>query len=223
MPTLSEQLFERFCVEHRLLYERVATASERHERRPDYRIVGHEGGRIFAEVKQFDPTAEETDAIAQERRGEIVVRGGVPGARLRDAIANANAQLRAMSMEERPGLLVVYNNVWGARYHTEAYAVLTAMRGLDIVPVVVPPDLSHSPMFLPMRPGPKKTLTTTANTHVSAVAVLNARDGEELVLNVFHSKHARVPLRPAELAGPAFTHLRMRADESDWEVLGAAV
>jgi hypothetical protein len=106
MRTLSEQLFERLCVEHRLRYERVATASGRHERRPDYRIVGHEGGYIFAEVKQFDPTAEE-EAIARERRGEIVVRGSVPGARLRDAIADANAQLRAMGMEERPGLLVV--------------------------------------------------------------------------------------------------------------------
>ena len=150
-----------------------------------------------------------------------MVRGGVPGARLRKVIDRANAQLKTLSQGKKPGILIVYNNVWGGSYHTDPYAVLTAMRGLDVVPVLVPEDARHPPTFLDARPGPKKKLRPDENTHVSAIAVLFGT-ADTAQLAVYHSPHARTPLAPGDLTADGVTQFRMCEDESGWDRIESA-
>lgn len=216
LDTMSERLFVAFCAQRDIPCVRIETASEAGERRPDFRLTGNTGALIATEVKQFDPSPEEAALIKRSLAGEVVLRGGVPGARLREVIDRANAQLKALSGGVQPGLLVVYNNVSGSFHHTDPYAVLTAMRGLDVVPVVVPPDPNESPTFLPMRPGPKKKLRADANTHISAIAILSQPSDETLYLAVYHNPHARVALDRAGLNASGIGHFVMREDQSDW-------
>jgi hypothetical protein len=217
LETISEQLFRELCEQIGIRCDRVAVAEGAGERRPDFRVIGHQGTSIFVETKQFDPSPEEQEQISRTMRGETVVRGGMPGGRLREVIGRANAQLKALSQGRSPGLLVVYNNVFGGSYHTDPYAVLTAMRGLDIVPVIVPRDPRESPTFLDARPGPKRKLRPDANTHVSAIAVLYMPPTAKLGLLVYHNPHARTPLAVADLHSPAVDHFLMLADQSGWE------
>jgi hypothetical protein len=219
--TVGEELFSRLCDDANIVHRRVDTVSNLGEQRPDFTIEGCTTS-IVVEVKQFDPTREEAKAIEQILRGEIVVTGGVPGGRLREAIAKANGQIKALSKGMLPGLLVVYNNVFGSGYHTEPYAVLTAMRGLDVVPVRLPPDLNERPTFMPVRSGPKKKLTASANTQVSAIGVLYETQELTLRLDVFHNRHALLRLDPTELPQSQIRHFAMRDDERDWEQVAPA-
>jgi len=198
------------------------TASIIGERRPDFQLIGHQGTSIVAEVKQFDPSPEERALVERTLAGEIVVRGGTPGARLREVIDRANAQLKALSGGKQPGLLVVYNNVLGGSYHTEPYAVLTAMRGLDVVPVLVPRDPAESPTFLPARPGPRKKLRADANTHISAIAILSQPSSDTFDFAVYHNPHARTALHPTDLHAGGIRHLVMREDQSGWDPVRSA-
>ncbi len=220
--TESERLFAEFCQKAGIPCTRVATASDAQERRPDYRLTCLLGTEIIAEVKQFDPSAEEKVLIERARSGESVEMGGVPGARLRQVVDRANAQLKALSRGAKPGILVVYNNVWGMSQNTAPYAVLTAMRGLDVVPVLVPEDPSIPQTFLDSRPGPKKKLRADANTHVSAIAVLSERFEEGLGLVVYHNRHARPPLEPADIDVEGVVQFRMCDDQSGWDEIESA-
>jgi hypothetical protein len=220
--TESERLFTAFCEKAGIPCVRVATASDAQERRPDYRLTGRLGTEIVAEVKQFDPSAEERAQIERAKSGESVAMGCVPGARLRQVVDRANAQLKALSRGTKPGILVVYNNVWGMSNYTDSYAVLTAMRGLDVVPVLVPEDPSIPPTFLDSRPGPKKKLRADANTHISAIAVLFDRLNDGLGLAVYHNRHARLPLEPADIDVDGVVQFRMRADQSGWDEIESA-
>jgi hypothetical protein len=215
--TLSEQLFEEFCRSASITCERILPSAVAGARSPDYRIRDQVGDAVIVEVKQFDPSPEEKKEIEAWLAGKVVVRGGVPGARLREVIDRANVQLKTISKGQLPGLLVIYNNVLGDRHHTDPYAILTAMRGLDVVPVVVPKDPRQSPTFLPSRPGPKKKLRADANTHISAIAVLERIEDEQFRFIVYHNPHARKPINAQGFVGQHIHHLMMRGDQSDWE------
>jgi hypothetical protein len=215
--TLSERLFARFCDSVGIQCVRISAAIGPGELRPDYSLVGRLGTSVVAEVKQFDPSPEEKTLMERSHRGEVVVTGGVPGARLREVIDKANAQLKALSHGEKPGILVVYNNVSASSHHTDPYAVLTAMRGLDVVPVLVPHNPMHSPTFLEARPGPKKKLRADANTHISAIAVLFGEADDMLGMVLYHNPHARVPLDSRDLGFSGVTQFVMRQDQSGWD------
>jgi hypothetical protein len=217
LETLSEELFVLLCAQIDIACDRVPTASDISEYRPDFVLTGRRGTLIFAEIKQFDPSPEEQIQIRRILADETGELCGTPGGRIREVIDRANRQLKALSNGMHPGLLVVYNNVPGASYHTEDYAVLTAMRGLDVVPVVVPSNPREPVTFLDARPGPKRKLRPDANTHVSAIAVLARGRTAELRLAVYHNPHAKAPLPPAELIAPCVMHHRMREDQSGWE------
>lgn len=213
--TVGEALFKHLCEDAGIRYRRVETASTTNEQRPDFILEGSKTA-IVVEVKQFDATRAEADAGKRILRGEPVVTGGLPGARVREAIGKANSQIRELSKDTLPGLLVIHNNVFGHTHHTDPYAILTAMRGLDVVPVRLPTDLNEQPTFMPVRSGPKKKLTPTANTHTSAVAVLYESSGLGVRLDVFHNPNAGIHLSLTELIAPSIRHFAMRDDERDW-------
>jgi hypothetical protein len=109
---------------------------------------------------------------------------------------------------------VVYDN-GASRLHVDPYAVATAMRGIDVVPVIVPTDPDISPEFLPTRSGPKKKMTETANTNISAIGVLLTDFGDKPLLCVYHNRHARHPIQPDSLRGAHLQHFPWRADATN--------
>jgi hypothetical protein len=92
------------------------------------------------------------------------------------------------------------------------------MRGLDEVPVSIPWDTAESPTFGPTRPGPKKKLTPSANTSISAIAVIDVPE-EAPQLTVYHNPYSAVRLEPEELSGSDVRHVRMKPDESGWDLV----
>lgn len=199
------RLFEAFCREHGIMFSPVPEALDR---RPDYelKIDGH---LILAEVKQLDPNKEELAAIKRQARGEQVILSSEPGGRLRGAIHSANKQFKAL-LKVRPvpipTILVVYNNTPCA-LHTEAYAVMTAMRGLDVVDVEVPVDRGERPRFVGSGPGPKRGMQPTKNRSTSTIGVLT--DVDSIHLDVYHNEHAVSKLVPSLLRFPGVKQFRL--------------
>jgi len=222
--TESEELFFRFGKSQGWRVERIDEHSvAQGSKVPDFVVGLGDGSGIVVEVKQFDPNREEREAA--QGRGSGVL-GGKPGQRLRQVISKANKQLKARGPSD-PGMLVVYNRT-PCTLHDGHYAVLTAMRGLDVIEYYVPTD-QGSPIPIRERPGPGKKLTPKMNTSVSCIAVLRelfdgvpvpfglAGPDPEHDLAVYHNPFAKHPLDPSLLVSSHVTHYRMKDDQSSWE------
>ena len=61
--TASEDLFDSFCRQRRIVAVRIPTASDLGEQRPDYRVRGRfrRSRWIYAEIKEIIPTREESE------------------------------------------------------------------------------------------------------------------------------------------------------------------
>ena len=223
MSNEAEELFEYFCADIGVGCDRVPTASAIGERRPDFQVRGCDGTAFFAEVKQVVPNAEEVEQIRQMRAGKVGSFRTEPGAKVRGYIAKANGQLRGATRGEHPGLLVILNKDWFLRHHTEPYAILTAMRGLDVIPVLVPSEPHLSPEFQTVRSGPKKRMTSDDNTSISAVLTLRQGADVQWAGDVFHNRFAACPLPFSALVGPCVKHYIIRADERGWDLGELAV
>ena len=222
--TESEELFRRFCESQGWGVERIDEHSVAEGSKvPDFRLQLENGGGIVVEVKQFDPNPEER-AAAQGSGSSVL--GGEPGQRLRRVITKANNQLKGLGQSD-PGMIVVYNRT-PCVLHDDHYAVLTAMRGMDVIEYYVPRD-QGSPIPIRERPGPGKKLTREMNTSVSCIAVLRELfDGvpvpfglggpdPEHDLVVYHNPFAKHRLDPSRLIGSRVTHYLMTEDQSSWE------
>jgi hypothetical protein len=203
--TISEDMFEEVCRTVGIDCRRVAEAAD--ARTPDYEVV-FSGHRVVAEVKQFDPNAEEAESIRRMEAGRIGGTTATPGDRIRKAIRSAAPQLKARSKGECPTMVVVYNNS-GAKQHADPYSVATAMQGLDVVPVLVPKDSSISPQFQDARSGPGKKMTPNANTTISAIGVLVTDFDDQTHLCVYHNRHAVNPIEPDWLRAERVHHFRL--------------
>ena len=203
--TESERLFESFCEAHGVWCRRVTEATEP---RPDYELE-IAGQPVVAEVKQFDPNEEERSAADRIARGEVVVLGATPGGRLRRVIGDANGQLRQLLADRSiPTILVVYNNT-ECSLHTQPYAVMTAMQGLDVVDVVVPMHPGEPLRWDAVRSGSGRAMRPDANTSTSAVAVLVVFNPKEFGLTVYHNRFAACPLDPNLMRFPGVRHFRL--------------
>lgn len=222
MPESGEDLFERFCTSLGLRHERIAEAEEQGMQRPDYRVVGSDGTRFVAEVKLITPSVEEARDIARVLRGEIVANGGTPGERMRGLIGRANQQLKALG-DDAPGLLVVFNPEFILRRHTDPYAILTAMRGLDTIDVHLPRDPREAPVFGDLRSGGRKKMTASDNTSTSAIVCPEESALGEWRVRVYHNRFAVRPMDLGSLRGTSVVHFRIAGDERDWTPVRAAV
>ena len=222
--TESEELFQRFCRSRGWCIQRIDQHSAPHGTQvPDFYLRPARGACVVVEVKQFDPNPEERDHARRQSDGEVVVYGTTPGKRLRKAISKADKQLKAFARAE-PGILVVYNRTV-VRMHDDPYAVLTAMRGLDVIDVHVPEDPALPLVSGPVRAGPGKRMTSDWNTSVSCIAVLRefwadpagTTPGPEYALVVYHNEFAKHALDPSQLVGDHVTHYRMNEEQTDWQ------
>jgi hypothetical protein len=222
--TSPEDYFQDFCTALGLAWELVPTASSEGQKRPDYLITGPGPSAFYVELKAVTPNEEESLQLERLYTGKGASSFNVePGAKVRALIAKANPQLKAVVDEQLPGVLAILNPEPALSHHIEAYAVLTAMRGLDVVPVLVPKNPADPPIFQDVRSGPKKRMTRSANTTISAILVPYLTNDRGWAAEVYHNRFAARPLDPRALLWPTIRHWRIREDERDWEPHPAAV
>jgi hypothetical protein len=193
--TVSEKLFEQFCVTHGIACQRIP---ETDGPTPDYELkCGPE--RVVVEVKEITLNREERESerLAAERGyGNAVSH--TPGGRLRRKINDCSEQIRARTLGKRPSILVVFDRGRAAG-HVDPYSVRVAMYGLEQVHLAVPPAGMGSPHAIGMGYGPKRKMTPDHNTSISAIGALVMAGPQDVRLLVYHNKFARVPLDPTLL------------------------
>ena len=94
--------------------------------------------------------------------------------------------------------------------HVDPYDIMTAMKGLDTVPVTVPKDPNVQPSFGDPKSGPDKRMTTSHNTTISAVAVIRKASEEGYILDVYHNNFAVNPIDPEWLRRPDIRQWKIR-------------
>lgn len=215
--TESEHVFRLFCRQRDIACARVETSRILGERRPDFRVRRPHQRSVIVEVKQVEPNAAERAAIvAGNAVRRWIMPNVVPGDRIRKAIGNAVPQLRTLTRGRYPSILMMYDTFPGRSNHTDPHSVLTAMRGVDVIDVEVPADPRDRPRFGPIRPGPGQKLRADANTTISAIGLMLRQSQRRITVAVFHNRHAKVPLRVADLRGSNVLHFDLAPDLSCW-------
>lgn len=190
--TQSEEIFEKFCSEAGIDCRKI---EEGDEKSPDYELKFGDL-TVIAEVKEFDRNDAEkaSDKLLEERvYGEAL--SNTPGDRIRKKINNASPQIKKRTKGINPGILVLFDRGMVAG-HIDPYNIRVAMSGLEQVHIAVPNDPSEEPYTTGMSYGPKRKMTETANTSISAIAALYSTGPEEVKLILYHNKYASVPLDP---------------------------
>ena len=71
-----------------------------------------------------------------------------------------------------------------------------------------------------MAHGPRRKMTPTANTSISAVGVLCLPGPERMPLQGYHNRHAAIPINPDLLRAPEVSQFALRDDPrrtTEWE------
>lgn len=214
--TTSEVQFEAFCQQKGIVLQRIP---EGDTRTPDYQIViGSE--RIIVEVKENSPNPEELESNRLlKQRGYGNVTGGTPGDRVRKMIRSASAQLKARSNGNLPTMLVVFDQGRVAG-HVEGYHIRVAMYGLEQIYIAVPPPGQGQPYATGAGHGPKRKMTETDNTSISAIAALVMTGPNNHILSVYRNRFAKLPLNPRLLQAYGIAHYDLGVGDqglaSDW-------
>jgi hypothetical protein len=221
--TRSEQIFRRFCRLSGWCTWRVRTRDTGALRRPDF-VVWRLWHRAAVEVKQIDPNPRDQEQARRLDEGLIAAFGGEPGARLRDAIKDASAQLKSLTRGRWPGLVVLSDNTGWSSY-VDAYHNKTAMHGLEQLVMERTGHTSPMSRIIGFRFGPKRRLTETTGTAVSAVCRIYSDSEGQPRLDIFHNIHASSPLQPRHWSGPRVRHFFLEPHEpgqrQEWVERGA--
>jgi hypothetical protein len=208
--TESEIWFEKFCDHNQFSLLPVPIASGK---TPDYTLT-LDGQTVIVEVKEIQPTAEEreSDRLARERGYGNAVHI-TPGERVRKKIGDCSPQIKARSSGRHPGLLVLWEGGLCAGRHSEPYHIRVAMAGFEQVMISLPAIKSgKSPSPVGMQHGGKRKMTDSANTSISAVGVLCVPGPDQMLLQVYHNRHAAIPLVPGLFRSPEVRHFALRDD-----------
>lgn len=207
METVSEQLFRVFCRNAGWFAWRVRTQDTKALRRPDF-VVWRRFRRLAVEVKQVDPNPADDEQAGILDAGGMASFGGEPGARLRDHIKDASAQLKSLTRGRWPGVVVLYDNT-ALRAYTGSYHIKIAMHGLE--QIMLERTGLETPMtrFVGYRFGPKRRVTPTDGTAVSAVCHLYCGTDGEPCLDVFHNEHTSSHLDNLAWRAPRLRHFRL--------------
>ncbi len=180
--TWSEQLFERYCQDKGIPFERIPEAETK---TPDYRLKVA-NVEIVVEVKECGCIPEPGKDGADE-----------PGKQVRQKITDAGKQIRAYAKSKYPAMLVLYDFEGRLLYRDD---IKVAMYGAYTVRRTVPRqyDPSISGRAERMHGGGRK-MTKDTNTSISAVAALWMNSPTDIQLHVCHNEHAAVPIEPSIL------------------------
>lgn len=209
--TKSEILFEQFCRENQIKYQRV---EEKEYRTSDYVVYLGEH-RVIAEVKQCDSSKKD-----REQRRKLRIHGHTSyweesGRRIRDKIRSARKQLKAESRGECPAILILYDNVSIGSIDPDD--IKTAMYGHESVNIDVPvdPRLGDEVLIVDQGFGSGRKFTESDNTTFSAIALL-FRFGGDLRLSVFHNVFAKNPIDPTWLRRDTVKHFTLEPEIREW-------
>ena len=191
IATRSESLFEDYCHGNHIQCERIRESAVR---TPDFAIRLHDSD-VVCEIKQLNLGKRERDALAQALENGSGAYG-VPH-RLRRKLKNVSGQLKNVSSASIPTILVVFDNT-PFRTELEHATVVQALYGTIGYPIRMSAD-SEPVAGDPFLAG-DRGFTSTQNTAVSALAVLEELDGTSR-LRVYHNLYAAVPLDPQLFQG----------------------
>jgi hypothetical protein len=186
-PTISEKLFERFCLELDIPFKRIQVDKVQ---TPDYEIILGKH-LIVTEVKQFDINDVDQEIIEQIKQNGIATHDGGYANRVRNKIDSAKNQLKLRALDKYPALLVLYDNV--PTRTVNAVDIKQAMYGEEIDLIGFSKD--WRPYSVDEICGAKSKFTITQNTTFSTIALLE-RDGQNLSISMFHNYYARHPINP---------------------------
>jgi hypothetical protein len=202
--TDSETYFEIFCQRNGFDLLPVPVGADK---TPDYTLAVGDT-LLVVEVKEVQPSADERESdrlVAERGYGNVISR--TPGKQVRKKIADCAPQIRARTQGKRPGLLVLWERGHCVGLHTEPYHITVAIEGFEQMVLTMPPIASgESPSVVGMKHGGSRRMTETANTSISAVALLCTPGPDKMLLQVFHNRHAAVPLDPALLKSAEVAH-----------------
>ena len=206
--TISEKSFEVFCETNNLVYKRIEISLVPGTKVPDYELYT-ETGLIVVEIKQFNPNEEEKRLQKQlEKRGRTEIYGKEPGAKARLKIQSGAKQLKARGGERKPTLLVLYNNVPISNRGVDPYEIKAAMYGIEKLDIDIN-SVNSEVNTVDRGFGPKRKMTPTSNTSVSAIASLCHESSGEFIMQIFHNIYAAVPLLVEALQRSTIKHFTL--------------
>lgn len=213
--TLSECLFENFCKQKGVRFHRIDVGLSQ---TPDYEIFLPRR-KVIAEVKEITPNPTERAAEADMLRRHTQSVSIIPGERIRGKISDACKQIKSHTKSRYPGLLILFDRGLAVG-HVDPYQIRVAMYGFETIVLALPSDYNGSPYPIERKYGPRRKMTTSHNTSISAVAMLCTHAKEQIELTVYHNIHAAVPLPYNLLAQygiPQFTLAEQRPyNVADW-------
>jgi hypothetical protein len=208
--TESESLFEDYCKQHGIKYERVVPGITK---APDYRIFV-DGNKIVVEIKEITPNPLERQAIKQfDQYGTVRIKSKL-GARIRGKITDAAGKFYEAVQNGVPSILVIYDGV-RLHKHTSPVDILAGMYGELYFPVVGTQDSALQ--IGEIQSGHRKKMTPDHNTSMSAVAVLTKLNRGVLDLAVYHNCYARVPLDPLLISSFCRSQFRVNDQHNSTE------
>jgi hypothetical protein len=196
MRTEAESLFEQFCIERQIAYQRIPEGAGK---TPDYEIT-LAGRRIAVEVKQLEPNVQDR-AFFEELLTTGHAGGAVDTGRARSAIQDALKQLRPYAKGHMPAVVLLYDTMGSAIGYLDADCLADCLYGEEKVHYLVPSAPVVDAIYRGMSRGGNSVATSTHNTTLSALAVLRRLGrGGALDLAIYLNIHAAIPLTVEECA-----------------------
>ena len=182
--THSECLFQKICARHGYEVTRLEPQPHLARQTADFLVTAN-GLAFFVEVKELTPNRDDLRQIREMKDTGITSGGGNIGARAREAIKEASAQLRPYKSRNLPLLIVLYDNVRTAdgrvaypMCYLESHCIDAAMYGDLVVTVPIRSGTARTTD----RSGGGRTMTDTTKTYISAVAVISDWDDESFLI-----------------------------------------
>jgi hypothetical protein len=191
MITVSEKIFEEYCQQNRIYFNKINTESNSAKKSPDYEIIVN-SQKIIVEIKQIDPNPN--DKKNEERlrlTGTGGTFGGKIGKRISQKITSAMPQLKVRAKNKYPSLLVIYNNISFTDEYVQPDEVMCGMYGRHVV--YLPFGSNKKDEIIDQDFGPTRRLTPDANTTLSALAIIR-KEKNDIKLDIFSNKYANIPL-----------------------------
>jgi len=184
--TRSECLFQRICARHGYQTTRLKPQSHFARQCADF-LVSANGLTFVVEVKELTPNRDDLRQIREMKETGTTSGGGNIGARAREAIKEASAQLRVYI----PLVIALYDNVRTAdgrvaypMYYLQSHCIDAAMYGDLVATVPIRPGTARSAD----RSGGGRSMTDRTKTYISAVAVISDWDDQSFL--IYHNRFA---------------------------------
>lgn len=190
--TESEEIFEHFCRERNLCFQRIP---EGKTKSPDYYLqIGNV--TTVVEIKQIDANTEERQILEKspEEWSEYeIYHWGIPGERIRNKITSATRQLKILSKGRYRTLLIVYDNIKMWPELVDEYSIRVAMYGVETALISSEAAPEGGAKILNRWYGMRKKTTAQHNTTLSAIAVMSEEEGN-VSMSIYHNWYANIPL-----------------------------